>query len=189
MPLGHDVADQQAPALRLLAGRRKDRPARRVDADGLVRQNIQPGRHRLLQIPRPPAAVARRHDHVARPLLQHGVEIIRPGVDLMLPRRRLVGAPVERLDPLQVQIQVRSLGREHVDHRGDLFVHAFLHQGGVKVAGVERHQANGVLHVGASIWRVLKDAAGWWLGGAMGLPYKLGGCAAISGLAALPGRV
>ena len=76
--------------------------------------------------------------------LQHALEEIGAGIDLLLPVRGLVGAGVEALDAFEVLLQVRSGGRIDVHDRADLRIHELLDQARVEVAGVEGDEADGV---------------------------------------------
>src|SRR5207247_311290 len=59
-----------------------------------------------------------------------------------LPVRGLMFARVEPVQPLQMGDQVRTERRINMGPAGDPVDHFFLHQGSVKVAGIERHQAD-----------------------------------------------
>jgi hypothetical protein len=64
--------------------------------------------------------------------------------DLELPRRRRVLPRVERGDAAEVLEQVGADRRVDVDaRRDDARIHLLLDQAGVKVPGVERHEAHG----------------------------------------------
>ena len=63
-------------------------------------------------------------------------------MNLPCPRGRAGAAAVERREPVEVRDEIRTDRREDVDAGRDLRVHLAVHQRGMEVPGVERHEAN-----------------------------------------------
>src|SRR5262245_13123793 len=73
-------------------------------------------------------------------LSEHPLEEVGPGVDLELPRRRTIGAAIERRDTRQVLEEIGAERRVDVDALGDAGIHLFLHEPGMEMSGINRHQ-------------------------------------------------
>jgi hypothetical protein len=142
MTLGHDVVEQRAAFLRECERLLQLRQVGWRDDHGLVGQHIQPGLDGAQDVLSLVRVVARENDDVAALLLQHAFEIVRPRVELGAPVRRLVLALVEALDALQMFEHVITARCVDMHQRVDAFVHELLHQRGVEVARIERHDTH-----------------------------------------------
>ncbi len=140
--LGHDVVGDHAFAIGLGEHGVELRQVGRGQDPRFVGEHVQAGAHR----PRDAIdlrPVASGEDHgVARPLAQHPLEEVGAGVELHLPRGRLLGPLVVGGDAFQVLVEIPALRRIDVHARGHARIHLLLNQGGMKMAGVERHQAD-----------------------------------------------
>jgi hypothetical protein len=81
-------------------------------------------------------------DDVAGTLAQHALEEIGARVDLGLPRRRRVGACIERRHALQVLEQIEPERRIHIHAGRHARIHFFLNERGVEMPRIERHQTH-----------------------------------------------
>ena len=140
--LGHDVVGHDVPA-------RRRRPASRSSAgrSGDVRiHGLSASTCRLAPTDRPMRSIL--------PLFRPEITTTLPGrsrnmrsrksgalVEFEHPARGVVLAAVERGDPLEMGVEVRALGRVDVDRRRDVGVHLLLHEPGMEVPGIERHEA------------------------------------------------
>ena len=140
--LGHDVVGDDAGAIGLGEGAFQLVEIRRLEDPRLVRQHVQAGLDRCRDPIDLRAVAARKHDDVARPVAQHPLEGVRRRVHVDGPCRRARGAPVERVDSLEVFVEIGPERRVDVDAGRDTRVHLLLHERGVEMAGIDGHQTD-----------------------------------------------
>ena len=102
---------------------------------------------------------AGQDDEVAGPLPEHPLEEVRARVDFRQPRRRALGAGVERGHALEVFDQIGAERREHVHARRDAGVHLLLNERRVKVPRVQGHETH-VIHGPTLLPDAMDNAAG-----------------------------
>lgn len=145
IPLGHQVADPYAAAVRFGIGRTQRIEVFAADSQRLVRQHMISGFHRREDITGFLPVVSGQDDQVAGTLADHPLEVVGTGIDHLPPGGRLFRTSVVGGYGRQVLFDLLSFRGIDTDRVRKLRKGVLLQQARMEMARIEHDQTQGPL--------------------------------------------